>query len=269
MTFKFDETLTLTRLEEDVYEGQTDGTYWNLIGPYGGWIAAVMLKSVLVDNDSGFEPLVVSVEFMKAPPEGSFIVRRQCDRAGRTASFWRSELEAPDGKTCVRAMITLAPHRDTLDFSKDTIPDVPKAEEVPVLDGSRMPIKWPARYETRYISGQLGQKQEDSRSLSWIRDIEKRPLDHVSLTAISDSPFPRLFLVTGSMSNISTISLTTYLHAGNQELNKVGDAPILVEAVCERSAGGFYDQHSKFYSPQGRLIATSKQMVWYDRAPGS
>ncbi|MCR9135523.1 MAG: thioesterase family protein [Alphaproteobacteria bacterium] len=267
MTYMLDATLQLDRREADVFEGRTDQTYWNLIGPYGGWIATIMLKATMQDAAAGFEPLIISVDFMKAPGEGMIILRRQCDRAGRTASFWRVTLEMPDGTVCARAAITLAPHRETLEFSGRSMPDVPAALDVEPFDGSLLPIKWARCYETRVVKGVLGARNDDTHSLVWIRDADGRPLDHLSLTAITDSPLPRLFLATGRVSNISTISMTTYLHASVAELEEIASERILVDCESERAGGGFYDQHSKFYSPRGRLIATSHQMVWYDRAP--
>lgn len=267
MAYKLDSTLHLDRREDDVFEGRTDQTYWNLIGPYGGWIATIMLKAVSQDSATGFEPLIVSVDFLKAPQEGTIILRRWCDRAGRTASFWRVTLEMPDGTLCARAQITLAPHRETLEFSESLMPDVPDAADVEPFDGSLLPVKWARCYDTRIVKGAFGAKAADSHSLVWIRDTDGRPLDHLSLMAISDSPLPRLFLATGKVSNISTISMTTYLHASESELAAIGSELLLVDCQSERAGGGFYDQHSKFYSPHGRLIATSHQMVWYDRAP--
>lgn len=267
MTFALDETLRLERREADVFVGRTDQTYWNLIGPYGGWIATIMLKAVLPDAPTGFEPLIVTVDFMKAPKEGAIVIRRWCDRAGRTASFWRVTLEMPDGTLCARAQITLAPHRETHEFSGHQIPDVPDAPDVEPFDASLLPVKWAGRYDTRIVKGQFGTQSADTHSIVWIRDADGRPLDHLSLTAIADSPLPRLFLATGRVSNISTISMTTYVHAASAELDAIASEPILVDCHCKRAGGGFYDQHSKFYSPQGRLIATSHQMVWYDRAP--
>jgi acyl-CoA thioesterase len=265
MTFTLDETLCLDRREADVFEGRTDQTYWNLIGPYGGWIATIMLKAVLHDVDNGFEPVAITVDFMKAPAEGAIVIRRWCDRAGRTTAFWRVVLETPDGKLCARAQITLAPHRETLDFSGYKMPEVPDASSIERFDSRILPVRWAHLYEIRIVKGQMGAKNTDTHSLVWVRDSDGRPLDHLSMTAIADSPFPRLFLATGSPSNISTISMTTYLHANSAELEAIGNDPILVDANCERAGGGFYDQHSKFYSSRGQVIATSQQMVWYDR----
>ena len=266
MTFTLDETLGLEQRGENLFASHTDKKYWNLIGPYGGWIAALMLKTVLHDlENSHFEPVAFTVDFMKAPKEGEIILKRKCDRSGRTAAFWRVDLEMPDGTPCARALLTLAPHRETLVFSKTEMPDVPDAASIEPFQTSMLPVKWAHLYETRVVKGAIGTVTPDAHSLVWVRDADKRPLDHVSLAAISDSPFPRLFLATGRPSNISTITMTIYFHAPLQELQQIGSNLILADARCERSVGGFYDQHTSFYSSSGELVAVSQQMVWYDR----
>ncbi len=267
MGFALDDSLRLNRVDADLFDTETDATYWNMIGPYGGWIAAMLLKAVLQDAADGFEPVSITVDFLKAPAEGPLVLRRYCDRAGRTTAFWRVVMETADGTPCARAMITLAPHRDTLDFSDYRMPEVPDAQSAEPFQATMLPIRWAHTYETRPVKGRLGEKNDDTHSLVWIREADGRPLDHLSLTAIADSPFPRLFIRTGSPSNISTITMTTYLHASATELAAIGNDFILVDAVGERAGGGFYDQYAKFYGPTGHLIATSQQMVWYDRTP--
>ena len=268
MTFTLDETLDLERRDTHTFAGHTDMRYWNIIGPYGGWVAALMLKAVIHDQaPSRFEPVAFTVDFMKAPKEGAVVIRRTCDRAGRTASFWRVELEMADGTPCARALLTMAERRDTGVFSPETMPDVPRPDAVERFETTLLPVKWAHLYETRVVKGAMGGITPDTQSLVWVRDADRRPLDHVSMLALSDSPFPRLFLATGRPSNISTITMTTYLHASTAELQTIGSAHILADSRCARSVGGFYDQHTHFYSQAGDLVAASQQMVWYDRKP--
>lgn len=266
MTFTLDDTLGIERVSDDVFRCNTDQRYWNLIGPYGGWIAALMIKAVIHDRaDERFEPVAFTIDFMKAPAEGEVIVKRGCDRAGRTAAFWRVVLELPDGTPCARAMVTLAPHRETMVFSTQKMPDVPPPQDVERFRTEVLPVKWAHLYETRVIKGKMGDITPDAHSLTWVREADQRPLDHISLTALCDSPFPRLFLATGRPSNISTITMTIYFHAPLAELQATGGGYLLADARCERSVGGFYDQHTRFYATGGDVLAVSQQLVWYDR----
>lgn len=268
MTFTLDEALCLESRDEHVFASHTDDRYWNLIGPYGGWVAALLLKAAIHGQQgSPFEPVAFTVDFMKAPKEGPVVLKRACDRSGRTASFWRIEMETADGTPCARALLTMAERRDTGVFSPDTMPQVPPAHAVERFKTTLLPVKWAHLYETRVVKGAMGGVTPDTQSLVWVRDADQRPLDHVSMVALSDSPFPRLFLATGRPSNISTITMTTYLHASTAELQAIGSDLILADSRCARSVGGFYDQHSHFYSPAGVLLAASQQMVWYDRQP--
>jgi len=263
--FILDQTLALERSGEDLYTSHTDDRYWNMIGPFGGWMAALMLKAALADNDPAFEPVAMTVDFLKAPPKGPLVLRRQCDRAGRTTAFWRVDLETPDGRLCARSLVTLGPHRSTVAFSERRMPETLSAEEA--ADGNRtfMPVQWAKLYDCRIVKGRMGEGKQDAHSLEWIREADGRPLDYLSLAALCDSPFPRLFIATGRASSISTVTMTTYFHVSLSELAGVTDDYILCDSVCERSNGGFYDQHSRFFEKHGSLLATSHQMVWYDR----
>ena len=263
--FILDQSLKLERSGEDLYASQTDDRFWNMIGPFGGWMAALMLKAALADNDPAFEPVAMTVDFLKAPPRGALVLRRRCDRAGRTTAFWRVDLETPDGRLCARSLVTLGPHRSTLAFSTRRMPEVKPAEEAG--DGSRtfIPVEWARLYDCRIIKGRMGESKQDAHSLEWIREADRRPLDYLSLAAICDSPFPRLFIATGTASSISTVTMTTYFHVSLSELAGVGDDYVLCDSGCERSHGGFYDQHSRIFEKHGSLLATSHQMVWYDR----
>jgi len=268
MTFTLDDSLGLERREEGVFAGHTDKRYWNMIGPYGGWVAAMLLKAAIHDQaDSAFEPVAITVDFMKAPKEGPVLMRRACDRSGRTASFWRIEMETANGTPCARALLTMAERRDTVVFSPETMPQVPNPDAVERFETTMLPVKWAHLYETRVVKGAMGGITPDTQSLVWVRDADGRPIDHLSMLAISDSPFPRLFLATGRPANISTITMTTYLHASMAELQAIGSDLILADSRCARSVGGFYDQHTHFYSQSGDLVAASQQMVWYDRKP--
>ncbi len=100
-------------------------------------------------------------------------------------------------------------------------------------------------------------------NLSWIRLEPDRPLDPVGLVALADTPTPRLFFVTGKPEMIATVSMTVYLHASPEDYAAVGTDYMLIEAHAARGGRGFYDQHARIWSRDGRLLATTQQIVWY------
>ena len=49
---------------------RTSDAYWNMIGPFGGLIAALMFKSACVHPDREGEPIALTVNFCAAIAKG-------------------------------------------------------------------------------------------------------------------------------------------------------------------------------------------------------
>ncbi len=261
----FDRSLAMEQIAVDRFRGETDRNYWNMIGPFGGWIAAALLKAAAEPNHGVFEPLSATVDYMRGLPQGGVEITRECVREGRNTRFYDVRMAQSDGPICAKASIILSTRRPTLKFADAVMPDCPGFEDIEPMDVRNMRVEWANRYEIRTVSGAFGEENDNATSAMWIRDAEHRRLDHLSMIALCDAPFPRLFYVTGGFSPISTITMTTYFHAGADELAAIGSAPVFVEARSERGNGGFFDQHSRVFARSGACLATSHQMVWYER----
>ena len=107
------------------------------------------------------------------------------------------------------------------------------------------------------------QGSQDTRSTAWVRLDPDRPLDAVGLVALADTPTPRLFYITNKPDMIATVSMTVYLHATAEDYAAVGTDYMLVEATGARGGNGFFDQHARMWSRDGRLMATTQQIVNY------
>lgn len=60
-----------------------------------------------------------------------------------------------------------------------------------------------------------------------------------------------------------TISLTTYFHADQHELDAVGDDFVLASAHANRFDRGYFDQSARVWTRQGGLLASSHQVVYF------
>ena len=70
-------------------------------------------------------------------------------------------------------------------------------------------------------------KDGDTLTQVWVRDIQERMVDFVSLTALADTFFPRVFLRRAVFVPIGTVSMTVYFHADAKELAAVGAGFVL------------------------------------------
>ena len=132
-----------------------------------------------------------------------------------------------------------------------------------------MPSRWLRRYRFQFIAGApaLGgasrDAPDDARSVLWMSDAPERPLDFISLAAMSDVFFLRLLHVRGGFVPMSTVSLTTYFHATAEEVRAQGAAPLCGVADARRFNAGFHDQTIELWGADGTLLASGGQIVWY------
>ncbi|MDT9694164.1 thioesterase family protein, partial [Streptomyces sp. P9(2023)] len=73
----------------------------------------------------------------------------------------------------------------------------------------------------------------------------------------------------GRTINTTTLTLTVYLHATEEELAAIGDDFILIECDGRVGSRGASDERSSYWSRSGKLLATSEQLAWYRERPGS
>jgi acyl-CoA thioesterase len=102
-----------------------------------------------------------------------------------------------------------------------------------------------------------------AHSVLWMRDLPARPLDYLSLACMSDAFVIRAFMVRGKFVPVGTVTLTTFFHGNEEAMRAQGDAPLLCTADAHLFADGFADQTAHLWGKDGRLLATSTQIVWY------
>ena len=128
-------------------------------------------------------------------------------------------------------------------------------------------VAWLERYEMRGIEGGLPAvwdgTGEHSRSLLWMRDAPHRALDFLSLTALSDLFFPRVWLRRATRVPAGTVSMTVYFHAAQSELSEAGTDYLLGQAQAQAFHDGFFDQSGQIWSRNGHLLVTTHQIVYY------
>ncbi len=109
------------------------------------------------------------------------------------------------------------------------------------------------------LPGVLG----SAASRLWVRDQPARPLDHLSLAALCDVFFLRIFHLRRRLALAGTVTLTAHFHASADELARQGAQPLLGVADAARVARNFSDQSAQLWGADGTLLATSTQMAWF------
>lgn len=249
----------------DTFTGHITPAYGNMVGPYGGAIAAVLLNAALSHAERRGDPLSLTVNYAAPIADADFDIRVKLARNNRSTQHFNLELVQND-EIVITGSCIMASRRDSWADTEARAPEARPFESLPTLPTQGFPV-WVSSYDMRILKGmvtlQAAHQSDDSTTLLWVQDKPARPLDFLSLTAISDCFFPRVFLRRQQLVPTGTITLTTYFHVDAETLARQGDRPVLGEARANRFNKGYFDQSARLWGADGELLATSHQMVYF------
>jgi len=260
----FDNAIHLDTIDENVKRGRTHPEWANMVGPFGGITAAIMVRAIEAHPDRVGEPLALTVNFAAPIDDGDFDITLRAARTNRTNQHWLIELSQADGvKTTGTALFGI--RRDTWSDTQAVPPTAPPPEQISRSSRENLPV-WTGMYDMRFAEGSFSggavQTGSSSTTTLWVRDAAQRQVDFPALTAMSDIFFPRVYLRRGVIP-AGTISMTTYFHADSQHLDALAGDYILATARADRFDRGFFDQNAQLWSRDGALLATTYQIVYF------
>jgi len=269
----FDKALALHHSDIRVghFTGMTSPDYWNMVGPFGGTTAAVVLQAVLRHPDLLGAPIALTVNYAAAIEAGAFDVQATAVRTNRSTQHWTVQITqagasgAPHMTTT--ASVVTAARRDTWSTNDLPMPAVPGPEQTERMTIGPKGVAWIGQYDMRPVRGSIPTQWdgggEHSETMLWLRDADPRPLDFPALASMSDMFFPRVWLRRATPVPAGTVSITTYFHADASHLAAVGTGYLLGRAVGQQFQNGFFDQSAQLWSEAGALLATSNQIVYF------
>lgn len=246
--------------------GRTSAAYWAFVGPFGGFTAAVLLRAVLEHPDAAGDVLAITVNYCAPLEEGGFDVAATCARANRSTQHWNVVLTQGDAEAVATASVVLAARRESWSHQAAPMPATSAFAATPVYAGTNT-ARWPGQYEFRFAAGAPeltgGEIPGPTRSEVWISDAEPRTLDALSLTAMGDAFFGRIFHARRGIVPFGTVSMTTHFHAIAEELAADGATAVLGVADARRFHRSYGDQTGELWSASGRLLATTTQVFYF------
>ena len=225
----FDIATDLEATGDGDWLARTSDAYWNMIGPFGGLIAALMFKSAYAHPDREGEPVALTVNFCAAIAKGEMRISAKPARTNRSTQHWTmTMLQAGECVATATAMFGKRP--DTFAHRPAKPPAAAPFESL-----QRLPppdAGWIERYDLRFA-------------------------------ALTDIFFGRIIHVRKRMVPFGTVTLTSYFHATEADLAELASTPVLGTADARIFDRGFHDQSAELWSADGRLLATSHQLVYY------
>jgi acyl-CoA thioesterase len=259
-----DRAIELEVVSANVVRGRTHPEWANMVGPFGGVTAAVLLRAIESHPDRLGEPVALTVNFAAPIADGEFEISRRAARTNRTNQHWIVEL-SQGGVVATTATAIFGIRRDTWSDTEAVPPNAPPPEQISRSSRENLPV-WIGMYDMRFAEGSFSggtvEPGPSSTTTLWVRDAARRHVDFPALAAMSDIFFPRVFLRQGVIPS-GTISMTTYFHADGQHLGALGGDYILATARADRFDRGFFDQNAQLWSRGGDLLATTYQIVYF------
>ena len=257
----FDQAVALEPTADGRLRGRTSEHYWNMVSPYGGITAAIALNGLLLQQERQGDPVSLTVNYVAPTQPGEFFVEPRLVRSNRTTQHWAVQITQA-GEVVTSAIAFFGVRRPTWSMTEAVPPAVGK-EPGTRFQPPRDLMRWPAMYDIRYVRGKMREENADSLTHSWISDAVPRPVDFLSLTAYCDTFAPRLLFRRPLFVPRGTVSLNIYYHVEADELSAQGPEPVLGVAQGQVFHKGYFDQQAQVWGRDGRLLATTQQVVWF------
>ncbi len=249
------------------WRGQTSDDYWAFVGPFGGATAATILRALIDHPQRNGDPLALTVNFCAPIAQGAFDLDVRLVKANRSTQHWSVELSQDGAEVATFATAVFAERRASWSHQQAQFPKAKPLEQI--LPYPKVAASWVKQYDLRFIEGDpdfSGAAQgapPNAFSKLWIGDRIPRKIDMLSLMAMSDAFFGRVFHAKRELVPFGTVSLTTYFHADTEDLAAEDISRVLAVADAKIFHKSYGDQTGELWSPKGRLLATTHQIAYF------
>lgn len=263
-----DEATQLQWRDTGCFHGVLTRAYWNFSGPYGGITAALLMRALLLHPDRRGSPIAMSVNYCATIAEGPVQIKLRPARTNNSTQHWMLELLQGDAAPLITATAICSARPQTWEHQPATPPQLPPEPQLAQFPWRSSPCAWMANYEVHHdrytpLGPQPLAEPVSAAQLCLMRDEPPRPLDYVSLAAMADCFFARVFVARGALMPVGTITMSTWFHATEDDLARQRDRPLMGRVDARVYRRGYHDQSAEIWSDDGRLLATSHQLVYY------
>ena len=261
---RFDIDTAVRPLGDGHYEATLDEGWWIVLGPNGGYLAAVMVNAMTHAVDEPTRTLrSFTVHYLSRAVAGPVAIEVVTERAGRSQTSLSARM-VQAGRTVAMALAAFSTDRPGPAFSDHAMPEVepPEALSLPIFDDSLPPMARPEmaeRYDQRWAVGfRPYTRGEAAHTGGWIRLDEMRPVDAAVLTAYTDAWMPAMFSRVGGAWGITTVDLTVHIRSTPPEGY---DDWCFVQFRSVLSGDGFCEEDGELWTRDGVLLAQSRQLA--------
>ena len=259
----FDDDTALSRKGDGIYEGSVSPRWWVVRGPHGGYLCAMLLAAMSRElDDPGRAPRSFSTHFVAPPAQGPVAISVTVERVGKRMTFLSARMEQA-GKLVALSLGAFSGAWEGFSFDDAPMPEVPPAEQgfkVPVT-GDRVP-PFLANFDMRWCIGEPPLSGAPAAVVGgWFRLDEPRIADAPVVAALLDAWAPAIFPRATEQVIAPTIDLTMHFRVPLPLEDARAEDFYLGRFSSSLGREGFFEEDGALWSPDGRLIAQSRQLA--------
>ena len=263
---RFDRDTAVRRLADGEYEARIDPGWWIVVGPNGGYLAAIVTRALQASvADPERTPRSLTIHYVSPAREGAVRISTRVERAGRSLSTLTARMEQ-DGKLIVTALAAFARPRESAQFADLRMPEVPPPESLrpmPSEFARVSPLR--AQLDSRLAFGEP-MRAAAPRALAggWLRLAEARVLDAPLLAMFCDAWPPAVAqhraLAEKPPGGMPTVDLTIHFRAAVPAGARPDDFYLAVFR-SNTLRDGFAEEDGEIWTRSGVLLAHSRQLA--------
>jgi acyl-CoA thioesterase len=262
MPSRFDNDTAVVPLGGGAYDTRVDGGWWIERGPNGGYVAALVMQALRAEvADADRHARSLTVHYLAPAIEGPARITVTSERTGRFVQYLSARLSQGERliATAQAAFAVLNP--EAPDFADPSFPGYPPPDEVGHAADPPGLVAMRERYEFRHVTGAPWDGPADTADTGgWIRLAEPRPYDTALVAALSDAWYPAIFTRLTQRFGVPTLDLTVHIRSIRALRAMRPDDWMAARFRTTVSTEGFLEEDGQLWSPDGTLIAHSRQL---------
>ena len=259
----FDKATAVSALGGGAFVAVSDADWEAPNGPNGGYLAAIVLRAMAAALDDPSRPArSITLHYLRPPRPGELRIDVVVERSGRNLSNLTARV-AQGERLCVIATAAFAGAfpPSPVDFS-ETVPDVPPASAVePYVTHDALPPIARRLVLRGVIGAPPFSGADEALAGGWMSLHEPQPVDAPLLALYADGWLPAAFTMLTAPALAPTIDLTIHFRAPAVAAAVPPDEPLLGIFRSRFSADGIVEEDGELWSPDGVLLAHSRQLA--------
>jgi acyl-CoA thioesterase len=259
---RFDHAIEACRLAPGRYSYTFGGSWFGLGGPHGGFLAAVILRAMQCEVEPERQPRSLTVHFAARIDEGDVLIEvREERRGGRMSTL--SARVTQGGNVMALALAAFSTAREGPDITDAALPEVAPPNSVePTPDRPHAPA-FARHFDYRpVVGGPVFRGGLRAESGGWMRFLEPPAvIDAAAIACFTDAWMPAIFTRIDFRAVAPTVDLTVYFRSEFPTPGLDPDGFLLGVFRSHRLESGFWEEDGELWTPDGRLVAQSRQLA--------